>query len=161
MKIGYTSQTDMSERSQGVRTMSDKLTPVRCGCGGEAHHDSASCWNPEEEEMMPNFWHRVICKNCGTQTKAFYTEAEAIQAWNKAMGAKDINVPNKFATDTNVGDKERTAKVENIEVEFGDDEYVHDRMGDMYCYGDCGNCGQTVSHNQKYCHECGVKLEWE
>ena len=66
--------------------MTDKLKPVKCGCGGEAHHDSASCWNPEEEEWMPNFWHRVICKNCGTQTKAFYTEAEAVTTWNRAMG---------------------------------------------------------------------------
>ena len=67
--------------------MTDELNPVRCGCGGEAHHDSASCWNPEQEEWMPNFWHRVICKNRGTQTKAFYTEAEAVTAWNRAMGA--------------------------------------------------------------------------
>ena len=57
--------------------------------------------------------------------------------------------------------EERTAKVENIEVEWGDDEYVHDRMGDMYHYGNCGNCGETVSHNQKYCHHCGARLEWE
>ena len=54
----------------------------------------------------------------------------------------------------------RTAKVEDTQVEWGDDEYVNDRMGDMYYYGVCGNCGETVSHNQKYCHECGVKLDW-
>lgn len=56
---------------------------------------------------------------------------------------------------------ERTAKVENIQVEWGDDEYVNDRMGDMYHYGNCGNCGETVSHNQKYCRECGARLEWD
>ena len=55
----------------------------------------------------------------------------------------------------------RTAKVEDTQVEWGDDEYVNDRMGDMYYYGNCGNCGETVSHNQKYCHECGARLEWE
>lgn len=82
--------------------MNKELKPVRCGCGGEAHHDSASCWNPEDEEWMPNFWHRVICKNCGIQTKAFYTEAEAITAWNRAMSVST----EKSST------VERTAKVE-------------------------------------------------
>ena len=122
--------------------MTDELKPVNCGCGGEAHHDSASCWNPEEEEWMPNFWHRVICKNCGTQTKAFYTEAEAIQAWNKAMGAKDINVPNKFATDTNVGNK--TAKFKQV------GEFLR-----------CGECNHIVDSGYKYCPECGSRLEFE
>ncbi len=58
-------------------------------------------------------------------------------------------------------ESERTAKVEDIQVEWNDDEYINDRMGDMYHYGNCGNCGETVSHNQKYCHHCGVRLEWE
>ena len=73
--------------------------PVKCGCGGEAYHASAGCWNPEEEEWMPNFWHKVICKNCGTQTKAFYTKTEAVQAWNRAMGewtAKATRRPEAF-----------------------------------------------------------------
>lgn len=119
-------------------TNMDKLQLLPCGCGGEAHHDSASCWNPEEEEWMPNFWHRVICKNCGTQTKAFYTEAEAIEAWNKAMG-KDIDVPAK----------ERTYKVTDIHV----DEYY------------CPACGAEILHDHEdkgdnYCRECGAKLDW-
>ncbi len=67
-----------------------------CGCGGDAYHDSASCWNPEQEEWMPNFWHRVICNNCGTQTKAFYTEAEAITAWNCAMGERTAKAKVNF-----------------------------------------------------------------
>ena len=55
----------------------------------------------------------------------------------------------------------RTAKVGNIQVEWGDDEYINDRMGAMYHYGNCSNCGKTVSHSQKYCHECGARLEWK
>lgn len=66
----------------------NKKQLLPCGCGGEAHHYSTSCWNPEEEEWIPNFWHRVICKNCRTQTKAFYSKAEAVQAWNRAMGER-------------------------------------------------------------------------
>lgn len=104
---------------------------VNCGCGGTAYHDSASCWNHEQEEWMPNFWHRVICKNCGTQTKAFYTEVEAIQAWNKAMG-------------------KRTAKVKNI---------IHTRGYPPE--GECSNCGFDVYDDGEYCPHCGAKLEWE
>ena len=66
-------------------------------------------------------------------------------------GAKDIDVPAK----------ERMAKVENIQTDWYDDEYINDRMGDMYHYGDCGTCGQTVEQGQKYCPECGSKLIWK
>lgn len=69
--------------------MSDEIKPVRCGCGGEAFHDTARGWNPVREDALV-VWHRVICKNCGTQTKAFYTEAEAVEAWNKAMGEDKV-----------------------------------------------------------------------
>lgn len=116
--------------------MTDKLTPVRCGCGGEAHHDSASCWNPEEEEWMPNFWHRVICKNCGTQTKAFYSEAEAVTAWNRAMGNGDKASP-----------VERTAKVDTRP--FGDID-LHK----------CHHCQYYVDRSFTYCPGCGAKLDW-
>ena len=103
---------------------------VKCRCGGEACHVSAGCWNPEKEEWMPNFWHKVICKNCGTQTKAFYTKIEAVQAWNMAMG-------------------ERTAKVRDIIHTHGySDE------------GLCGNCNEDVNDLYDYCPNCGVKLDW-
>ena len=68
--------------------MTDEFTPVRCGCGGKAKHVTESCWNPEEEKWMPNYWNIIICENCGARTKVFYTKAEAITAWNKAMGRK-------------------------------------------------------------------------
>ena len=38
------------------------------------------------------------CQKCGICTNFYNTEAEAITAWNTAMGAKDINVPNKNMT---------------------------------------------------------------
>lgn len=128
--------------------MTDKLTPVRCGCGGEAHHDSASCWNPEEEEWMPNFWHRVICKNCGTQTKAFYTEAEAIEAWNRAMGNGDKASP-----------VERTAKVMKHHYDFDPrkDSFYHGLGGTELL---CGNCKKMVLHGDEYCSHCGARLDW-
>ena len=104
--------------------------PVKCRCGGEAYHASAGCWNPEEEEWMPNFWHKVICKNCGTQTKAFYTKTEAVQAWNRAMG-------------------ERTVKVRDIVHTHG---YPDEGL--------CGNCNEDVNGLYDYCPNCGVKLDW-
>ena len=104
--------------------------PVKCRCGGEAYHVSAGCWNPEKEEWMPNFWHKVICKNCGTQTKAFYTKTEAVQVWNRAMGGKMV-------------------KVENYQNPFG-----------LGGYGDCSECGAEVNEQYAYCPNCGARLEW-
>ena len=62
-------------------------------------------------------------------------------AWNKTMSAKDINVPNKFATDINVGNK--TAKFKQ------DGEFLR-----------CGKCNHIVDSGYKYCPKCGSKLEW-
>lgn len=102
----------------GVMMSDLKLCPF---CGGEAYHDSASCWNHDEEKWMPNFWHRVICKNCGNQTKSFYTEAEAIEAWNRRT--------------------EREAKAEWSEVDgchlCGECGFAVAPKCDMYCAG-CG-----------------------
>ena len=67
--------------------MSEELKPVRCGCGGEAKVESANGYDPFAEKKKPNLWYGVICRKCKIQTKSYYTEAEAIQAWNKAMGA--------------------------------------------------------------------------
>lgn len=60
--------------------MSEELKPARCGCGGEA-------------EVIKHTFHGaspsygVECTNCHTESSQFYdTEAEAIMAWNKAMG---------------------------------------------------------------------------
>ena len=67
--------------------MSDELKPVRCGCGGEA------------QMFFPftnNSVYMIECKKCGICTSAYETEAEAIEAWNKAMGATDKNVGDKI-----------------------------------------------------------------
>ena len=101
-----------------------KPVPVRCGCGGEA------------EMFFPftnNSVYMIECKKCGICTSAYETEAEAIQAWNTAMGAKDIDVPTK----------ERTAK-------------VIDEVGLS-----CGNCDQWLKLGWSWCPKCGAKLEWK
>lgn len=118
--------------------MENEIKPVKCGCGGEA------------EVYQDAYNYFVACNNCGTQTVWYDTQEEAIETWNTAMGKpidfdrfdKDTNVPNKFATDTNVGDK--TAKFKQ------DGEFLR-----------CGKCNHIVDSGYKYCPECGSRLEFK
>lgn len=129
--------------------MSDELKPVRCGCGGEAWTDYII---GEPSEGVGWF---VCCKNCDIQTPAEYpTEAEAIEAWNTAMGTntrKLLEVLVHDATDTNVGSKERTAKVRDKK---------DDPMVDEWHQGRCMNCGKQVRRRNNYCSRCGSRLDW-
>ena len=64
---------------------------INCGCGGvgkiEAYHDILV---PGE----PINWKRIRCSECNIRTPWRHTEAEAIQAWNKAMGERTETVKN-------------------------------------------------------------------
>lgn len=63
-----------------------ELKPVRCGCGGEAKVDKHTYYR-----ALPTYG--VRCHRCGQETRQFYmTEAEAIKAWNKAMGERTEKV---------------------------------------------------------------------
>ena len=108
--------------------MTDELKPVPCGCGGEANWD---CIDGK---------HQVGCLDCGICTKSYRTESEAIEAWNRAMGAKDINVP----------DKERTAKVETVE------------KPNVFKCSECGQYFHSTAWGSpvEYCSRCGAKLDW-
>ena len=117
--------------------MTDELKPVRCGCGGEAKIDKHTYYR-----ALPTYG--VRCHRCGQETRQFYiSEAEAITAWNKAMGAKDINVP----------DKERTAKVATVEKSI-------DGCDKKIAVTSCGNCETVVSLFDNYCCGCGCRLIW-
>ena len=109
--------------------MSDELKPVRCGCGGEA-----------EIIKHPNGKYTVSCTRGGCMANIGWCpdEKTAIEAWNKAMGAKDINVPGK----------ERTAKAK---VNYKDENYF---------FGWC-ECGQYQNSQFPYCPVCGARLEWD
>ena len=69
--------------------MSNELepVPVRCGCGGEAE-----VYSMGNNKLMTYY---IQCEDCGTKTSMFRTITEATRVWNKAMSAKDIDVPNK------------------------------------------------------------------
>ena len=64
--------------------MTDELKPVPCGCGGEAkvHHVDMIPYHLQDR------WY-VSCPSCNICTDMYYTEAEAVQAWNRAMGDRD------------------------------------------------------------------------
>ena len=61
--------------------MSEELKPVNCGCGGEAKVDQTDGYDE----------YQVYCPKCFMSSGTFNTEAEAIQAWNKAMGADKVS----------------------------------------------------------------------
>ena len=88
------------------------LKPVRCGCGGEV------------KVLHPSFTHCIVvmCGKCGIKTPYMNSEAEAVQAWNRAMG-------------------ERTAKAEWSEVDgchlCGECGFAVCPNCDVYCAG-CG-----------------------
>lgn len=106
--------------------MTDNMKPVPCGCGGEAE---VKLWAEPETPYV------VMCHKCGIVTEDFPTEAEAIEAWNRAMG-------------------ERVAKVvtEGKPIE-GSDNYIA-----VTC---CDKCGNVVSLFDTYCSGCGCRLEWK
>ena len=66
--------------------MTDELKPVRCGCGGEAVQKAI--WQTAKDRYV----YQVGCRECFTQTIAFPTEAEAVTAWNRAMGKEPVKV---------------------------------------------------------------------
>ena len=57
--------------------MSEELKPVNCGCGGEV----------QTGKSYSGFY-SVECMNCGMQSGYYDTEAEAVTAWNMAMGTE-------------------------------------------------------------------------
>lgn len=57
--------------------MTEEPKPVHCGCGGEAKvHGGGD---------ISTF---IRCQKCKIETKFYDTEAEAIEVWNRAMGAE-------------------------------------------------------------------------
>ena len=106
--------------------------PVNCRCGGKPQ--VISYLSQEYCKML----YYVRCVECGTETDDLFSEAEAITVWNKVMG-------------------ERTAKVENQYRDY----LPYTRFMTEELRGNCEKCGETVWKGEKYCHECGARLEWK
>lgn len=127
--------------------------PINCRCGGEAEIFHIA---PEGYEGS----YCVRCIECLIQTPFFNKDKEkAIAVWNTAMGAKDINVPNKFATDINVENKitkvVRKTKTYNLPTAI---PHVIDTRKEWW--DECENCNTTVEPSDRYCSHCGAKLDW-
>ena len=88
-----------------------ELKPVRCGCGGEMLTETIG---------NPVFGWRLRCPKWHIMTSWFDSESEAVEAWNKAMGA----VRKSRTT-------ERTAKLEHT-YQVGENWF-------------CENCGQQLN----------------
>ena len=72
--------------------MTDKLTPVPCGCGGEGCVQKSTFYR-----ALPIY--RMTCNSCGTSTMGFNTPSEAIEAWNRAMGADKNSIVSVFSSE--------------------------------------------------------------
>lgn len=108
----------------------DNIKPVCCGCGGEAE-----IFHIAPEGYAGSYC--VRCVECLTQSPFFTGDKEkAIETWNRAMSAKDINIINK------------------------DVVIIEPFTTDMNHVGYC-KCGYLVNAEWKYCPNCGVRLEWQ
>ena len=103
--------------------MTDELKPVRCGCGGEA----VAIGDADNDIYFAK------CDKCWISTDLFHSEAEAVTAWNRAMG-------------------ERIAKVTLL---------TPDTKGYWSTNGRCQGCGFLLERAYAYCPNCGARLEWK
>ena len=113
-----------------------KLQPVKCGCGGEPEIMDVE-WSSHEPIMK-----MVICSKCGTRTDLWDTEFNAVEAWNLAMGDFPKTIIQKIDS------------VTPVKCEYGDEKII---FASGYI---CPNCYSHVTEKDKYCHECGMKLDW-
>ena len=60
------------------------LNPVRCGCGGEA----VLCESDKYDSF--DFTYMIYCKACGITSDVYDTEAEVVEAWNRAMSGNVV-----------------------------------------------------------------------
>lgn len=63
--------------------MNGELKPVHCGCGGEAIVLKSGQFSQFRESYY------VSCTHCTAGVGPYDTEAEAVTAWNRAMGWED------------------------------------------------------------------------
>ena len=124
---------------------------VRCGCGGEAKVEWANGYDPFTEKRIPNLWYGVICKKCKIQTKSYYTEAEAIQAWNTAMSGNTKEKLKAFWDGISAEMKEERKK----------GKWQRRKGSDCW---ECSKChavlesDDIVRHNFYYCYHCGADM---
>ena len=117
--------------------MTNDLKPIPCGCGGEA--------KVQRVRTLKSYVLVVMCTKCEIATNYYTNEAEAIQAWNRAMGSTEKSSV-----------VERTAKVIEHDASVTDtDGYKYHRSEYL-----CGACKKKVIGGDEYCSHCGCRLDW-
>ena len=118
--------------------MTNDLKPIPCGCGGEA--------KVQRVRTLKSYVLVVMCTKCEIATNYYTNEAEAIQAWNRAMGSTEKSSV-----------VERTAKVIEHDASVTDtDGYKYHRSEYL-----CGACKKKVIGGDEYCSHCGCRLDWD
>ena len=113
--------------------MTNDLKPIPCGCGGEA--------KVQRVRTLKSYVLVVMCTKCEIATNYYTNEAEAIQAWNRAMGKRTVKVElNPLAEDIVIG---------NTTFKIG-----------THVIAEC-ECGTWLRLGYKYCPNCGARLEWD
>lgn len=128
--------------------LNKNLDIKQCGCGGEA--------KVQRVRTLKSHVLVVMCTKCEIATNYYTTEAEAITAWNRAMGGllpegdPQKNVGYKYTTTT-----ERTAKVisDDVIITVNGYKYHHEEYL-------CNACKNKVFSCDSYCSHCGAKLDW-
>lgn len=108
--------------------MSDKLKPVRCGCGGEA--EIVKRFSPDYD--LDVFYAK--CKNCGIETDEYFLEDEAIVAWNIAMGAPSAEPGRKKG------------------------KWIEINRTSSFIWLRCSECGYGANGRTNFCPNCGADM---
>ncbi len=111
--------------------MSEKLKPVRCGCGGEpvVGHIKKTSYLPKDR------WY-IGCPKCDICTGLYDTEAEVITAWNTAMGERTAKVVDKSVGRHSISDFDWIGKCEKCGNEI------------QYSFDFCPYCGVKLEWSE-------------
>ena len=139
--------------------MTDELKPVRCGCGGEVW--AFMTLYPDNRERP----YICQCRRCFTRTGGYPTEAEAIEAWNRAMGEHVFECVDGIHTEK----RDASSRVERktgkwLEPDVFD---VKKQVDKLQC-AKCSVCGKWHTtpflyyfDNYPYCPNCGADMRGE
>jgi hypothetical protein len=129
--------SDLISREEAIDIVDELFTLGDCYCdrfsvvGALRGLPSAE---PEPEEFE---W----CTDC----KEYDQEQHCCHRWSKNIRRTVEELKAQY---------EHPAKVENVHEEYSSEGIC------FLTYADCGNCGMQVILGDKFCSECGAKLDW-
>ena len=113
----------------------NRLTPVRCGCGGEPKHEmSTSTYRGRNDER-----HYISCDKCLIMASGKSRE-EAVEKWNTALSGNRMKIYKVI-----LGDNPMTVSAKPYKVKKR-----------WYC----GACSTSIGRFWTYCQKCGTEIDW-